>query len=109
MQMRRKNLQYENVVITDYADERIQDKLEYIGREFRNEQAYFHLKNEILKVEIALSENARHNRVHYDDNGEEYRYAFVNVGEGYYLLYQIDNDTVYVLDCLHTRELKEIV
>ena len=56
-----------------------------------------------------LSDNAKHNRVYYDDNGEEYRYAFVNVGEGYYLLYQIDVDAVYVLDCLHKREFKEMI
>ena len=98
-----------NVIRTDYADERMQDKLEYIKREFKSIQAYIHLEKEISKVEEALSYNAKHNRPHYDDNGEEYRYAFVDVGEVYYLLYQVDDDTVYILDCFHKRELREIV
>ena len=55
-----------------------------------------------------LSTNATHNRPYYDNNGEEYRYAFVNVGEGYYLLYHIEDDTVIVDDCLHKREQKDI-
>ena len=56
--MRRRALQYRNVIRTDYADERIQAKLEYIFRKFRNEQAYVHLESEIQKVEEWLSGNA---------------------------------------------------
>jgi plasmid stabilization system protein ParE len=107
--MRQEDLQHYNVIRTDYADERMQDKLEYIKREFKSIQAYKHLQEEISKTEVALSNNAKHNRPHYDNNGEEYRYAFVDVGEGYYLLYQVDEDTVYILDCFHKRELREMV
>ena len=97
-----------NVIRTEYADDRINDKLEYIRRKFRNNQAYNHLENEINRIEQLLSTNATHNRPYYDNNGEEYRYAFVNVGEGYYLLYHIEDDTVIVDDCLHKREQKDI-
>lgn len=98
-----------NVVRTEYADGRIQGKLEYIRRKLKNEQAIEKLNNTISVVERKLSNNAKFNHPHISSSGEEYRYAFVNVGEGYYLLYQIEGDTVFVIDCLHKRELKESV
>lgn len=101
-------MQKYNVIRTEYADERMQDKLEYIRKIFSNIQAYEHLKAEIEDVEISLSYNAEFNRPHIDNNGNEYRYAYVDVGEGYYLLYRIEYDTVVVIDCLHKRELREI-
>ena len=105
--MKRKSLRQYNVIQSDYAEERIQDKLEYIRRTFKSEQAFKHLENEIENVEYSLSKNAKINSPHIDDNREEYRYAFVNVGEGYYLLYHIDENTVVIDDCIHKRELRE--
>lgn len=101
-------LQQYNVIRTLYADDRIQAKLEYISRRFRNRQAYEDLRQEIEKVEKSLSYTAKYNLPHVDNNGVEYRFAFINVGEGYYLLYHIVNDTVIVDDCLHKRELRVI-
>ncbi len=106
--MKKKTVQHFNVIQTDYAEERIYDKLEYIRRKFKSKQAYEHFESEIENVEKALSKTAKNNRPHIDANGEVYRYAFVNVGEGYYLLYQINDDTVVIEDCLHRRELREI-
>ncbi|MCR5374556.1 MAG: type II toxin-antitoxin system RelE/ParE family toxin [Lachnospiraceae bacterium] len=97
-----------NVIRTLYADERIKDKLEYIRRQFHGCQAHEHLLNELEAVEQELSYNATFNRPHIDNDGEIYRYAHINVGEGYYLLYRIEDDTVIILDCLHKRELYEI-
>lgn len=107
--MKRGTLLEYNVIRTEYADERIQDKLEYIKRSFRNEQAYQHLESEIVKVEESLSKKAWQNRSYYDEEGEEYKYAYVAVGEGYYLLYQIEGNAVFVLDCLHKRELRDYI
>ena len=98
-----------NVILTDYADERIKDKIEYIRRKFKNETACIHLENEITNVAISLSRNAKHNKPYLDGNGIEYRYAMVNVGEGYFLLYHIDGNTVIIDDCLHRREQKDIL
>ena len=102
-------LQQYNVIRTNYADDRINAKLEYIRRKFKNEYAYVHLEEEISKVEISLSRNAKHNKPYLDENGVEYRYAMINVGEGYFLLYHIDGNTVIVDDCLHRREQKDIL
>ena len=45
-----------NVILTDYADDRIRDKIEYIRRKFKNETACFHLENEITNVEFLFHE-----------------------------------------------------
>ena len=98
-----------NVIRTEYADERISTKLEYIKRKFKSEQAYKHLESEISRVERELSQTALFHKPYTDDDNNEYRYAPVNVGEGYYLQYRIDGKTVIVDDCYHRRELRDII
>ena len=96
-----------SLVRTRYAQLRLDDKLEYIRRCFKNRQAYINLIDTISDVESKLCSNPFLNCPHVDLNDNEYRYAKVNVGDGYYIMYVIEGSTIIVIDYLHKRELRE--
>lgn len=45
-------LQQYNVIRTNYVDDRINAKLEYIRRKFKNEYAYVHLEEEVSLIRL---------------------------------------------------------
>lgn len=93
------------LIITERADELLDNLVFHLLHSLKSEQATIHLLNSISKIYDRIQDNPYQFPICRDDNlkSKEYREAIV-AGMNYIIIYRVEDMTVYIVGIFHELE-----